>query len=154
MPNRVEQEKHMSLTNLPTGHRFEQRSLDISPEYVVRYRAALGGASDKNDLSVNHVPPMALIAASLSKLIEEIEFGAGTIHAAQEVYFARSVKTGERIYTTAEISSNVVRQSSRITTIKSTLNDNDGNLVASATSTVITPANNLDTESNHDISRI
>ena len=97
---------------------------------------------------------MALIAASLSEVIKEIAFGAGTIHAAQEVYFARSVKTGERVYTVAEISSNVVRQSSRITIIKSTLSDNNGALVASATSTVITPVNNLDAESNHEISRI
>ena len=154
MPNRLEQAKHMSLTNLPTGHRFEQRSLDISPEYVIRYRAALGKASEKDELYVDHVPPMALITASLSKVIKEIAFGAGTIHAAQEVYFARSVKIGERIYTTAEISSNVVRQSSRITIIKSTLSDNNGALVASATSTVITPANNLDAESNHEISLI
>jgi acyl dehydratase len=97
---------------------------------------------------------MALIAASLSEVIKEIAFSAGTIHAAQEVYLARSVKTGERVYTVAEISSNVVRQSSRITIIKSTLSDNNGALVASATSTVITPVNNLDAESNHEISRI
>lgn len=130
----------MSLADYKAGHSFERHALEISAEFTERYRAAVAGiASDEHVEEGERVPPMALAAAALGKLIAELGLGAGTIHAGQEVEFIRPVKVGERMYAVAEIASNAVRRSSRFTTIRTEIRDVDGHAVATAVSSVIVP---------------
>ena len=71
----------MNLAHLETGHTLGPYDVGLSVEESIKYAEAVGrkclpAASDK-------VPPMAIVAAGLGKLIEELGLAGGTIHGSQ-----------------------------------------------------------------------
>ena len=128
----------LSLKELSPGHRFGPYEITFSKEEARLYAAAVGGG-EPHDYG-GAMPPMAVVAAGLSKLISDLGLGAGTVHAGQEVQFRRAVHAGERISAHAELVSNSVRRDARFATVATEFKDAAGLTVATASSTVIVPA--------------
>jgi acyl dehydratase len=127
-----------SLSTLQPGHRFGPYDVTLSPEHGALYAAAVGG--EGTPVYAGALPPLAVIAAGLSRLIAELGMGAGTVHAGQEVEFLRPVKPGEKVLAFAELKANSLRKDVRFATISTEFRDINGGLVATSSSTVMVPA--------------
>lgn len=123
------------LGELLPGHKFGPYEIAFSREDAARYSAAVGG--DGSPDYGGMMPPMAVVAAGLSRLIADLGLGAGTVHAGQEVQFRRAVSVGERITAHGELKSNSIRGDARFATVATEFRDAAGHAVANASSTVI-----------------
>ncbi|MBM3956918.1 MAG: MaoC family dehydratase, partial [Gemmatimonadetes bacterium] len=85
------------------------------------------------------VPPMAVIASGLGKVIDALGLTGGTVHAAQEVEFLRPVLSGERVYAEAELTGSSVRRGALFATILTRFVDSAGRPVANALSSIVVP---------------
>ena len=126
------------LTELQPGHKFGPYDVTLSDNAGTDYASAVGGAGSPDYDGA--LPPLAVVAAGLSRLIHDLGIGTGTIHAGQEVEFVRPVIPGERIIASGELKSNSVRREARFASIATEFRDSQGMLVATANSTVIVPA--------------
>ncbi|MEX0763448.1 MAG: MaoC family dehydratase N-terminal domain-containing protein [Dehalococcoidia bacterium] len=126
------------LSEAEAGRKFGPYEVTLTRDDAARYAAAVGG-SESPDYGQT-LPPLAVIAAGLSKLITELGLAGGTVHAGQEVEFHRPVTAGETVTAHAELKSNAVRRDSRFATIMTEFKDESGAVIATASSTVIVPA--------------
>jgi acyl dehydratase len=124
------------LADYQSGHVFDDHSFEITVSEAKAYANAVGDSSPP--ASGNQVPPMLLIAAGLSRVIEALELGGGTIHASQEVNFVRPVSPGENIVARTTLRGNSVRRGSRFATVETEFLSG-GRQVASSVSMVIVP---------------
>ena len=130
----------MKLAELEAGQQLGRFALDIRPEFVARYVDATADASAPSPHSEGRpVPPMAIIATGLGKVIDALKLTGGTIHAGQEVEFLRPVVCGERVYAEAELTAVSVRRGSRFASIVTRFFDSANKSVASALSTIVVP---------------
>lgn len=129
----------MVLAELEAGYQFESYSFAISSEKAAAYIAAVADDSPVAT-APGTVPPMAVIAAALSRTIHALSLGGGTIHAGQEVEFDRPVQVGEEISVETTLRANRVRRGARFATIETELFGSDGQRIARSTSAVIIPA--------------
>ncbi len=126
------------LSTLQPGHRLGPYEISMTPEMALAYTRAISGP-DSPDYG-DTLPPLAVIALGLSRIIEDLGLGAGTVHAGQEVELMRPVRAGETITATAELKSNAPRKDVRFATVATEFRDSAGTVVATASSTVIVPA--------------
>ena len=129
----------MSIATLEPGHRLGRETFSISTEQAAAYASAVGDQSHPASSS-DTVPPMAVVARGLSRVIDALSLGAGTVHAGQEVEFDRPVLAGELIAFETHLSANRVRGEARFATLETEFFDADGLRVARSVSTVIVPA--------------
>jgi len=130
----------LNLAQLEAGQQLGRYALDIRPEFVARYAEATADDTASQPFSEGRpIPPMAIIAIGLGKLIDELKLTGGTIHSAQEVEFLRPVLSGERIYAEAELTGISVRRGSRFASILTRFVDSRNKPVASALSTIVVP---------------
>jgi hypothetical protein len=80
-----------NIALLPRGHQFSPASFEVSAEDVAFY---LGAVQDESGVYGDAVPPLAVAAAALRALLEQVELPAGTLHSAQEVECLAAVPAG------------------------------------------------------------
>jgi len=124
------------LANYQPGHVFDDHEFEITAAEAKAYAYAVGDSSP--GALDGKIPPMLLIATGLSRVIEALELGGGTIHASQEVKFVRPVNPGENIVARTILRGNSVRRGSRFATVETEFLAN-GKQVASSVSMVIVP---------------
>ena len=129
----------MNIADLEPGYRLARETFTISAEQAAAYAGAVGDESPPAS-SPDLVPPMAVIAAGLSRVIDALSLGAGTVHAGQEVEFDRPVLIGEQIAFETRLSANRVRGEARFATLVTEFFGADGLRIARSVSTVIVPA--------------
>ena len=129
-------EPELILADYQSGHVFDDHSFEITVSEAKAYADAVGDSSPL--ASGNQIPPMLLIAAGLSRVIEALELSGGTIHASQEVNFGRPVSPGENIVARTTLRGNSVRRGSRFATVETEFLSGDRQ-VASSVSMVIVP---------------
>ena len=126
----------MPLQDLQPGHEFPPEALVISEAEAAAYAAAVGDVTARPS---ERVPPMAIIAAGLSRFISHLGLADGiveVVHASQEVSFKRPVSPGEPLEIRAILKSNAERRGSRFATIQMSFVDQSGEEVAGASSLI------------------
>ena len=108
------------------------------------YESAVGGG-ESPDYS-NTLPPAAIVAEGLSRLIEELDlFGeeilnaGGVVHTSQEAEFFAPVQVGEKITASAKLAGNSLRRGSRFVSVFTEFRNPANDLVATASSTIVVP---------------
>ncbi|MBI4304998.1 MAG: MaoC family dehydratase N-terminal domain-containing protein [Chloroflexi bacterium] len=128
------------LAELQSGHIFPRYQFSFTDAQIDAYVNAVGDASPPAKGGPNRlVPPMAVIAAGLSHMIETLGLAAGTIHASQEADFERPVRAGIAIFADTVLKANSVRRGTRFATVETAFFDARGNRLARSLSTVIVP---------------
>ena len=125
----------LNLAQLDIGHTLGPYDVGLSAEESVKYAAAVGRECPPD--AVDWVPPMAVVAAGLGKLIDELGLAGGTIHGSQGARFNRPIAAGEKLSATAVLRGNSVRRGNRFATLDTTITGADGEIVATASSMVI-----------------
>lgn len=126
----------MALAEFQPGHTFDDHSFEITVAEATAYADAVGDSSQA--AAEGKIPPMLLIATGLSRVIEALKLGGGTIHASQEVSFVRPVSPGEKIVARTTLRGNSVRRGARFATVETEFLAG-GTQVASSVSMVIVP---------------
>ena len=126
----------MVLADYKPGHVFDDHAFEITVAEAKAYANAVDDSSPP--ASDGKIPPMLLIATGLSRIIEALELGGGTIHASQEVSFGRPVSPGEKIVARTTLRGNSVRRGSRFATVETEFLAG-GRQIASSVSMVIVP---------------
>jgi hypothetical protein len=80
-----------NIALLPRGHEFSQATFEVSAANVAAYLTAV---QDESGVYGEAVPPLAVAAAALRALLEQLELPAGTLHTAQEVECLAAVPAG------------------------------------------------------------
>ena len=81
------------ITDLPKDHQFDIGAVDVSPEGVERYLAAV---EDTNNIYAEHrlAPPLAGAALALAQRLNVSERPGGTLHTGQEIEMRGGVPIG------------------------------------------------------------
>ena len=92
------------------------------------------------------MPPSAVVAEGLARLISELDlFGdeilaaGGVVHTSQEAEFLAPVTPGEAITATAKLAGNSVRRGSRFVSVFTEFRNGSNTIVATASSTIMVP---------------
>ena len=106
--------------------------------------AAVGG--DESPDYGGELPPAAVVAEGLTRLIEELDlFGeqilkaGGVVHTSQEAEFMAPVRVGETITASARLAGNSVRRGSRFVSVFTEFRNSSNAIVATASSTIVVP---------------
>jgi len=105
------------ITDLPKGHEFDIGAVDVTPEGVERYLAAV---EDTNTVYAESglAPPVALAAIALKQLLDMIELPDGTLHIGQEIEAHGGVALGAKLSMRGWIAQRSVRQGMVISVIE------------------------------------
>ena len=127
----------LSLASLEKGHRFAPATFALSEAWVSDYVAAVEDAAIAN--VGDYAPPLALAALSIRALLEQSPLPPGSIHAAQELAFARPVEIGESLSVRAEIVSRGERQGWVLMGVGLSVEDSAGAVVMDGRATITFP---------------
>jgi len=94
-----------SLTDFAAGHVFEPVRFTITAADAFAYREAV---SDRVPAS-GIVPPLAVAAIVLGKLLEQVGLPPGSLHASESLTFAHAVTEGSELECNTRLSQRSVR---------------------------------------------
>jgi len=92
----------VSLAEIEKGHEFPPAEFELTAEWVGQYISAVRDESVRA-LGPSVVPPMAVATLCIRTLLEQSTLPPGSIHAAQELEFERSVRIGDVLSAAARI---------------------------------------------------
>ena len=86
----------LPITDLPKAHEFDIGAVDVTPDGVERYLAAV---EDTNAVytKCGLAPPVAVAALALAQLLDVIELPDGTLHTGQEIEMHAGVPIGANL---------------------------------------------------------
>ena len=137
MPRPMAPHMPPSLTTLEKGHRFAPATFELSEGWVSDYVAAVEDAAIAG--VGDYVTPMALAALSIRALLEQSPLPSGSIHAAQELAFARPAAIGESLSVRAEIVSRGQRRGWVLMGVGLSVEDLAGGVVMDGRATITFP---------------
>jgi len=120
-----------SVSSFPRGFQFPTFDFRISPEDARRYAEAV--ESQAPDL-----PPLAVAAFALRRLLETMELPPGSLHASQDVEFIRTATTDRPLTVRALVAQRSERAGFVAAVIEFTVDDGEGPLLKGR-STVLAP---------------
>lgn len=120
------------------GHRFTPTQYHLRPDEVDLYLEAVEDSSPEFRQQ-NAVPPTALAAYALKRILHEIDLPGGAVHAAQDLSFSRTVAIGETVVFSARLSQNSLRAGWRYLAIDLSATLVDGSQVMEGRSTLLLP---------------
>jgi len=120
------------------GHEFGPYDVTIPADRAIAYAEAVGGS--ESPAYGDTLAPMMVVAAALTVLIEDLGLYSGglqTIHAGQEVSWARQVRIGERVEAVGRLASNSVRRGNHFATVVVSYTDSNGVEIGTSSTTII-----------------
>lgn len=123
----------VTYDELSAGHEFPPVSYRLEPATVAAYVEAVGSVPR------DHVPPLAVAARAIASLGQLIALQAGTIHAAQEFEFYRTVPVGASVVCVANVVRKLSRGQMRMLTLEMSIHDEAGQPVQKGRSTIVLP---------------
>ena len=134
----------IDIATAPAGSQLGPYAISFSKEQADAYAAAVGGEGSPDYGGA--LPPAAIIAAGLARLIEELDLfneqilkAGGVIHTSQEAEFFAPVAVGEQVTATAKLAGNMARRGSRFVSVFTEFRNAANEVVATASSTIVVP---------------
>ena len=106
-----------SITDLPKSHELNVGDIEITPDGIERYLAAV---DDKNSVygELGLAPPVAVAAFALTRLLDMIYLPFGTLHIGQEIESHGGVAFGTKLSMRGWIGQRSVRAGAVISVIE------------------------------------
>ena len=126
------------ISTATVGHEFGPYDVTIEADRASAYADAVGGeeSPDYGD----SLAPIMVVAAALTKLIDDLGLFSGglqTVHAGQEVSWARQIKIGEQVEAIGRLAANSIRRGNHFATVAVTYRDSSGTEVGTSSTTII-----------------
>ena len=97
------------LTELAAGYVFEPITFTISGDDARAYREAVGEKLPVSSPARGLVPPLAVAALALGKLLTQVRLPLGSLHATESLEFHSTVPDGSELECRARLSQRSVR---------------------------------------------
>ena len=126
------------ISTAAVGHEFGPYDVTIPAERAAAYAKAVGG--DESPDYGGNLAPMLVIAAALTRLIDDLELFSGglqTVHAGQEAGWTRAIKIGEKVEARGRLAASSVRRGNHFATIAATYTDATGDEIGTSSTTII-----------------
>ena len=126
------------ISTAVVGHEFGPYDVTIPAERASGYAAAVGG--DESPDYGDTLAPIMVVAAALTMLINDLGLYTGglqTIHAGQEVSWARQIKIGESVEAVGRLAASSVRRGNHFATVAVSYTDSTGAEVGTSSTTII-----------------
>ena len=126
------------ISTAVVGHEFGPYDVTIPAERADAYAKAVGG--DESPDYGNYLPPITVIAAALTELINDLGLFNGslqTIHAGQEVSWKRAIEVGEKIEANGRLTASSVRRGNHFVTIAVLYTNAAGTEIGTSSTTII-----------------
>mgnify|MGYP003963742825 FL=1 len=126
------------ISTATVGHEFGPYDVTIPADRANAYADAVGG-EESPDYGAS-LAPIMVVAAALTKLIDDLGLFSGglqTVHAGQEVSWARQIRIGEQVEATGRLAANSVRRGNHFATVAVTYRDSGGTEVGTSSTTII-----------------
>ena len=123
-----------SLTDFAAGHVFEPVRFTITAADARAYRTAVNDRLPSSGL----VPPLAVAAIALGKLLEQVGLPPGSLHASESLTFAGVVTEGSEIECSTRLSQRSVRGGWVVSVLDTDI-ASGGATAVSARATVLSP---------------
>lgn len=126
-----------SLAALPRGHVFPPAAVSLTRDAVAAYVAA---TQDESAYAASGaVPPLAVAALALRRLLEACSLPPGSLHTGQELEFHAAVRPGEELTMTGAVAQRSERAGMAIVVVEFTVSRSDGAPVVTGRTTVMAP---------------
>lgn len=125
-----------SIATLPHGYVFPPGPVSLTPEAVAAYVAATQDGSAY--ASSGGVPPLAVAALALRRLLEACTLPPGSLHTGQEIEFHAVVRPGDELTMTGQIAQRSERAGMAIVVVEFAVSRPDSPVVTGRT-TVMAP---------------
>ncbi len=126
------------ISTAEVGHEFGPYDVTIPAERSDAYAKAVGG--DESPDYGNHLAPIMVVAAALTELINDLGLFTGglqTVHAGQEVSWARAIEIGEKVEANGRLSASSIRRGNHFATIAVSYTDAAGTEIGTSSTTII-----------------
>lgn len=126
------------ISTAVVGHEFGPYDVTIPAERANAYATAVGGAESPD--YGDSLAPIMVVAAALTELIEDLGLFSGglqTVHAGQEVSWARQIKIGEKVDAIGKLAANSVRRGNHFATVSVSYKDSAGDEIGTSSTTII-----------------
>ncbi len=135
MRGKVDSRASKKYEELEIGSEFPSVRCELTPSLISRFEEAVE-ASSHGGL----VPPLAILACVLKAASQSIDMPPGSVHASQEIEFLKAVSVGSTIDCHVRIIKKISRSGLRMVVIGLKALDRSRELVLSAATTVVSPA--------------
>lgn len=126
------------ISTAEVGFEFGPYDVTIPVARAHAYASAVGG--DESPDYGDSLAPIMVVAAALTELIADLGLFSGgleTIHAGQEVSWARQIKIGEKIEASGKLAANSVRRGNHFATVTVSYTDSSGSEIGTSATTII-----------------
>lgn len=134
----------IDISTASVGTQLGPYEFAFDAERAAKYCAAVG--VDESPAYGGALPPAAIVAEGLSRLIDELDLfeehilkAGGVVHTSQEAEFVLAVMPGEKITARARLAGNSVRRGSRFVSVFTEFRNAANAIVATASSTIVVP---------------
>ena len=134
----------IDLTTAQAGSSLGPYEFTFDASRAEAFASATGG--DESPDFGGALPPSAVVAEGLARLIDELDlFGeevlaaGGVVHTSQEAEFFAPVMPGETITAAAKLAGNSVRRGTRFVSVFTEFRNGANEVVATASSTIVVP---------------
>ncbi|MBI4200950.1 MAG: MaoC family dehydratase N-terminal domain-containing protein [Chloroflexi bacterium] len=124
--------------NLTTGRELEEAHFALDSSLVGEYIAVVDDRADVYRGSVL-VPPTAIAALGVGKLLERLALPPGAVHLAQELEVHRAARCGERVSCRARVAHSSQRRGGRFLILDFTVADHQGQPILDGRTTLLLP---------------
>lgn len=132
----------IDIETAKAGTQLGPYEFSFDQQRASNYASAVGG--DESPEYNGALPPAAVVAEGLSRLIEELDlFGekilnaGGVVHTSQEAEFLQPVFAEEVITANARLAGNTLRRGSRFLSVFTEFRNASNTVVATASSTIV-----------------
>lgn len=137
MENKENGHSLASLKELPVGYQFPSITYELTESLITKYLDAVG--EQRDFLKERVVPPLAIAACAMTALSESFTVPPGSIHAAQDLEFRRSVPLGERVSCSGKIANRLERGRLNLISIEINAANRNGESVLTGKATIAVP---------------
>ena len=134
----------IDIATATAGTQLGPYEFTFDDERAESYRSAVGGP--ESPALDGALPPAAIVAEGLARLIDEMKLfsdeilaAGGVVHTSEEAEFFAPVMPGEKITATARLAGNSVRRGSRFVSVFTEFRSGSNEIVATASSTIVVP---------------
>lgn len=129
----------LDYATLAPGYEFPPWTVTLDKASVQAYRAAVEDASPRH-ADPAPIPPTAIAALALRRVLEHMGMAPGAMHVSQELTFLRGAQEGEELTATARVAQSSVRGEWRWLTVDLAVTSSGEEPAMAGRSTVLLPA--------------
>ena len=129
----------LSFDQLDVGYEFPSTGCELDASDISKYLEAVGRRGEQHLSAPEFVPPLVIVAHTMTSLSKSIALPPGSIHASQELEFFKLVPVGATVNCRGRVAQKINRGRLHLLVIELDAVNQDGEKVLSGKATLVLP---------------